>query len=171
MKKKSNNKGFTLVELIVVLVILAILAAILVPALLGYIDRAKNQQIVLNARSAYTAIQAELSSAYGTSSYTSTSTVQKADVKTAVGDSGAERIATTADVTAKTNASVSFNVKGTTGHDAFTVKNVLYTQDGKTVYLENGEWKEGDSTTTISDAIGTIVLYDGKTTGSAVGTW
>ena len=39
MKKEMNNKGFTLVELIVVLVILAILAAILVPALLGYIDR------------------------------------------------------------------------------------------------------------------------------------
>ena len=37
--KKNTNKGFTLVELIVVLVILAILAAILVPALLGYIDR------------------------------------------------------------------------------------------------------------------------------------
>ena len=30
---KKNNKGFTLVELIVVLVILAILAAILVPTL------------------------------------------------------------------------------------------------------------------------------------------
>ena len=48
-KKKMENKGFTLVELIVVLVILAILAAILVPALLGYIDRAKEKQYVLNA--------------------------------------------------------------------------------------------------------------------------
>ena len=38
MKKMKENKGFTLVELIVVIVILAILAAILVPALLGYID-------------------------------------------------------------------------------------------------------------------------------------
>ena len=45
--KKNNNKGFTLVELIVVLVILAILAAILVPALLGYIDRAREKQYVL----------------------------------------------------------------------------------------------------------------------------
>ena len=35
-KRKMNNKGFTLVELIVVLVILAILAAILVPTLMGY---------------------------------------------------------------------------------------------------------------------------------------
>ena len=41
--KKHNltNKGFTLVELIVVLVILAILAAILVPTLTGYIREAK----------------------------------------------------------------------------------------------------------------------------------
>jgi prepilin-type N-terminal cleavage/methylation domain-containing protein len=50
MKKMKENKGFTLVELIVVIVILAILAAILVPALLGYIDRAKGQQIVLNGK-------------------------------------------------------------------------------------------------------------------------
>lgn len=62
---KKNNKGFTLVELIVVLVILAILAAILVPALLGYIDRAREKQYVLNAKSALTATQAELSSLYG----------------------------------------------------------------------------------------------------------
>ena len=43
--KERNNKGFTLVELIVVLVILAILAAILVPALLGYIDKARIHRI------------------------------------------------------------------------------------------------------------------------------
>ena len=57
MKKMKENKGFTLVELIVVIVILAILAAILVPALLGYIDKAKGQQIVLNGKSVMTAAQ------------------------------------------------------------------------------------------------------------------
>ena len=66
MKKKDQNKGFTLVELIVVLVILAILAAILVPALLGYIDQAKSKQTVLNAKSALTAAQAEMSNIYAT---------------------------------------------------------------------------------------------------------
>ena len=39
-KRRSKKGGFTLVELIVVLVILAILAALLIPALTGYIDKA-----------------------------------------------------------------------------------------------------------------------------------
>ena len=54
---KKDQKGFTLVELIVVLVILAILAALLVPALLGYIDRAKDAKYFEEARSIYTALQ------------------------------------------------------------------------------------------------------------------
>ncbi|HCA21861.1 MAG TPA: hypothetical protein DEO87_05750 [Lachnospiraceae bacterium] len=57
MKKSNKNRGFTLVELIVVLVILAILAAILTPALLGYIDRAKEKKDVLNAKNCMTATQ------------------------------------------------------------------------------------------------------------------
>ena len=55
---KKDQKGFTLVELIVVLVILAILAALLVPALLGYIDKAREAKYLEEARSIYTAIQA-----------------------------------------------------------------------------------------------------------------
>lgn len=61
---KIKNKGFTLVELIVVLVILAILAAILIPALIGYIDRAREKQYILEARTLQTATQAELTEYY-----------------------------------------------------------------------------------------------------------
>lgn len=43
---RDNKKGFTLVELIVVLVILAILAALLIPALTGYIDKAKESRLL-----------------------------------------------------------------------------------------------------------------------------
>ena len=55
--KKNNKKGFTLVELIVVLVILAILAALLIPALTGYIDKAKEKQIIAQTRQAVMAAQ------------------------------------------------------------------------------------------------------------------
>ena len=46
MKKirQNSKKGFTLVELIVVLVILAVMAAMLVPALTGYIDEARKKK-------------------------------------------------------------------------------------------------------------------------------
>ena len=73
MKKvgKSSKKGFTLVELIVVLVILAILAAMLVPALVGYIDRAKKEKEFQAASTVYTAAQALATEAYGQSKHSS----------------------------------------------------------------------------------------------------
>ena len=60
MKERlKNNKGFTLVEIIVVLVILAILAAIAVPAVLGYVDESKKTRYIEEAHSIYTVIQTE----------------------------------------------------------------------------------------------------------------
>ena len=57
--KKSNKKGFTLVEIIVVLVILAILAAIAVPSVLGYVNEAKEERYIQEAHSIYVVIQTE----------------------------------------------------------------------------------------------------------------
>ena len=61
---KNKKKGFTLVELIVVLAILAILAAMLVPALTGYIDKANEKKIVAQARQAVVAAQTIASEEY-----------------------------------------------------------------------------------------------------------
>ncbi len=64
MKMKKNQKGFTLVEVIVVLVILAIMAAILIPSLIGYIDKSRENSIISETRSVATAAQTLSSEAY-----------------------------------------------------------------------------------------------------------
>jgi len=46
MNKKRNNKGFSLVELIVVIAVMAVLVVVLAPAYLRYVDKAKVQKDV-----------------------------------------------------------------------------------------------------------------------------
>ena len=74
-KRRSKKGGFTLVELIVVLVILAILAALLIPALTGYIDKAKQKQIIAETRQVVMAAQTLVDDAYGTKNVGATITV------------------------------------------------------------------------------------------------
>lgn len=69
MTRNKNNKGFTLVELIVVLAILAILAAMLVPSLTGYIDKAKKKKDIATARGIMEANQAVISELWATDHY------------------------------------------------------------------------------------------------------
>lgn len=54
----KSNKGFTLVELIVVIAILAILAGIAIPAYSGYIKKAQDAKVVTELDAIATAAQA-----------------------------------------------------------------------------------------------------------------
>lgn len=90
--RNSKVKGFTLVELIVVIAIIAILAAILVPNMLGYIKNSRFSQADANAKNVDTAAVAAIAQAYadgriGSSDVTSDSVTS--DSASGVGNTGA----------------------------------------------------------------------------------
>ena len=140
IRKMKNQKGFTLVELIVVLVILAILAAMLVPALTGYIDKANNQKIVATTRQVVMAAQTEISEAYGKGKLENTSvtiedgkTKQDPDKDTNITGEAIVKLAEVGDLS---GTGSTYKLK-----NGITKIEITYTADGhvKTLVLTQGK--------------------------------
>lgn len=140
---KKNNKGFSLVELIIVIAIMAILAGALAPALIKYIAKSRRSTDVSNAQTIATAVTNALSveGAYD-------------DVKT----NSSLAIATTggaAQLSADAGASFASEVSSQLGTSAFKPK---YEKNGKffiTVNDDKSTFVVGIS----GGANGDVVLY------------
>ena len=57
IKKKSNKKGFTIMEMLIVVAIIAVLAAIAIPTFSSALTKSKESADVANIRAAYAEIQ------------------------------------------------------------------------------------------------------------------
>lgn len=142
MNTLRNKKGFTLVELIVVIVIIAILAAALVTSLIGYINKASDTTALVEAQNAYTAAQAVITEdiatkatpAYVAASGTITNEGETADEVTALEAQINEYLGADNAATAKVKT-VTLDSKGTiTAFD--------YLVNGRTVsFTTSGGWE------------------------------
>lgn len=122
-KRRSKKGGFTLVELIVVLVILAILAALLIPALTGYINKAKEKKVIAETRMAVMAVQTMNSDYYA---------AKNADIDwTKLTDTQKDEFKELAEIDDTTVSNVKFD-------DKHAVSTLTYTSDKKTcIYADN----------------------------------
>ena len=76
---ERKNKGFTLVEIIVVLLIIAILAAIAIPTCQGYLEESRESRDLINVRVACTDIIAMGKTGYKTDIVREVELTQKKD--------------------------------------------------------------------------------------------
>lgn len=77
--KKLNNKGFSLVEIIIVIAIMAVLSGVLAPQLIKYIDKSRKSADIQTAQTIATAVNAALADESG---YTDAANTTLADCYT-----------------------------------------------------------------------------------------
>ncbi len=147
MKKKMNKKGFTLVEIIVVLVIIAIMAAFAIPAYNGFIDRARQSEILGEARVFLLAAQTA-----GQEKYTLKGSNLVASVSTTVPSEAASLLTSVdalADLKATTFFSVTFSTSGVV--TSATIYNGTYYAT-----YASGSWTTSNTGTPLTSNLVTI---------------
>ena len=151
---RKSKKGFTLTEMIVVLVIIVILIALLVPTLVGYIDKAKEKSAMAEGKQVLTAAQTITSESYGFSESLENgkySLKQKTSVDSGVtgGVKAAQEMAKLAEMTKNGKAVVVINNN--------KVDNIYYTNGSQAAkYTAGTGWAVG-KTDILSDAEKTLV--------------
>ncbi len=124
----KNNRGFTLVELVVVLVILALLAALVMPGLLGYVDGVNEKAYINNAKAAVTAAQSELSALYQSGKRKADKTERQKWIENMEFEAGSSLSVNCYDYVEENRRA------------AYTIKEALYTEGDYSVYYDGKEY-------------------------------
>lgn len=118
LKKKLNKKGFSLIELIIVIAIMAILAAIIVPTVINKVQEANESAAATEAQNLANAVQQDI-------------------IEIAAGGNDTTYVQTVSDtaITLKDNAGGAINVSGTIVTVSVSSGDVIYSytidKDGK----------------------------------------
>ena len=119
--KKTNKKGFTIVELVIVIAVIAILAAVLIPTFANVVEKANISAALQGGRNAYTAIMAETNATWtnvtavdGTTHVVKASSIDLDDYIKDISSASFDGTAKTITVTTSTNVTVTITATGVT---------------------------------------------------------
>lgn len=159
--KKTNNKGFSLVELIIVIAIMAILAGAIAPALIRYIDKSRKSNDVSACKTIKTAIETAMSNEEAHEALTPVSGINvltiQANKKVATTGNESEAPSDT------TTGAISMSAAGTTDTNA---KNTALTEiaknlGGKTPKISYKKKAKGVESSTVPTTFYAVVDADG----------
>jgi len=116
--KKMNNKGFSLVELIVVIAIMAVLVGVLAPQFIKYVESSRRSTDISNAQNIQSAVLADIANNVITSGTSITLTAQGSG--TNVSSIGEEIVTKGNPCNVGTKFDASYNVSAGTCHVSVT---------------------------------------------------
>ena len=154
MKKTNTKKGFTIIELVIVIAVIGILAAVLIPTFSGVIEKANESAAMQAARNEYELYLAENAAELkGTENYTIVTNGYKFSVKAGQFDATATKLENGESFSGDDLTHVVKSAKATTAATAPTV----------TDQVKNTEWYDSAKKTNkvaVADMIvGTTYYY------------